>query len=212
MISRILQGRIRRAGSARLHLGCFDQPVEGWINTDVTPHLLVARVPGAAKVLGRVNLLSEIRRRQHMAGTFRRVDYLDVGRRFPYASSSFEAIFSAHMLEHLPPAVAANCLAECLRVLKPGGVMRVGVPDLDLWVENYDRNDPDTFVDAIFEIRQNGGKNRHHWMYNETSLVRTLLGIGFTKVARREYRQGECPDIDVLDNRPDETLFVEAAK
>ena len=195
----------------RLHLGCFDQPVVGWVNTDITSHIRVARVPGAAALLHLVGKLDRERLQQHRAGVFREVRHLDVGRRFPFDDGFVEAIFSAHMLEHLPAPVAMNMVTECHRVLAPGGVMRTGVPDLDLAISRYDPEHPDPFLDTVYESRQQG-KNRHHWMYNETSLRRLLLGVGFTSVVRCAYREGACPDLDLLDNRPDNTMFMEAFK
>jgi hypothetical protein len=35
---------------------------------------------------------------------------------------------------------------------------------------------------------------------------------GFSKIVRCEYQLGKTPDLDTLDNRPEETLFVEAMK
>ena len=196
----------------KLHLGCFDQPVRGWLNTDITPHIWVARVPGLARLMNRVGRLSDHRLAQHQAGVFRSVKYLDLSRRFRLPDASISAIFSAHMLEHLPPEVAANCIRECYRVLRPGGVMRTGVPDLDTLVSRYDPADPDPVVDAIFETQRNGGKNRHYWMYNERSLSRAMMDAGFQSTERRGYREGQCPDLELLDNRPGETLFIEAIK
>jgi SAM-dependent methyltransferase len=196
--------------TTRLHLGCFDRPVPGWVNTDISPHLRITKVPGLPWLVHRVGRMRDERLAQHRAGVFRQVRYLDVSKRFPYDSASVSAIFSSHLLEHLPPQVARNCLSECRRVLAPGGVMRVGVPDLDLLVRAYDPEDPGPFVDAVFETAANDGKNRHFWMYNEQSLTAALRSAGFSTVHRRSYREGRCPDLELLDNRPEETLFVEA--
>ena len=44
-------------------------------------------------------------------------------------------------------------------------------------------------------------------------LLRDLLRVaGFDEVARRAFREGVVSDIETLDNRPEETLFVEARK
>jgi len=53
------------------------------------------------------------------------------------------------MLEHFPKAEAAQFIKECYRVLKPGGIIRIAVPDLEQIVNNYTRllamgkSDPD---------------------------------------------------------------------
>lgn len=56
-----------------------------------------------------------------------------------------------------------------------------------------------------------GGRHQHHRMYDETSLRALLLDVGFSRVDRTSYRQRACPDLEILDNRP-ESLFVEAFK
>jgi transposase InsO family protein len=46
----------------------------------------------------------------------------------PFAPESVDAVFHEHLLEHLPLQVGAALMQECYRVLKPGGILRVGVP------------------------------------------------------------------------------------
>jgi len=49
----------------------------------------------------------------------------------PFADASVDVVYHAHMLEHLEADDARKFLAECHRVLRPGGVVRVVVPDLE---------------------------------------------------------------------------------
>jgi hypothetical protein len=194
-----------------LHLGCFDTPVEGWVNTDITPHIWVARIPMAASALYFSGKLSSQRFAQHRSGIFRRVTYLNVAKKFPYRSDSFRAIFTCHMLEHLYPSVADHCIRECQRVLCRGGVLRIVVPDLDKLIRSYDPAEPDVCLQSIFQDGKGMEKNSHHWHYNYNSLKTLLLSLGFSRVERCEFQVGMCPDIEKLDNRP-ESLFVEAYK
>lgn len=211
-VRRAVRRALREGRPVRLQLGCFDHAISGWINTDVTTHLHIAQIPGLAPALHQIGLLSSQRAEQHRAGVFDDVHYLDVGKPFPVADDTVEAIFHAHVLEHLTPKVAKHCVRESYRVLAPGGVLRVGVPDLDRLVANYDSTDPDSFVHEMFEAAQKRDKNRHFWMYNERSLRRLLHNGGFSDVVRRPYREGRCPDLERLDNRPQKTLFMEATK
>mgnify|MGYP001232386207 CR=1 FL=1 len=126
----------------KLHLGAFDQILPGWINTDVTPHLWIARAPGAARLACLLGLISRERLAQHERGIFAKLRRLDVRRRFPYPDDSVTAVYSSHMLEHIPRSAAAFCLKECHRVLKPGGL-------LALWC--YQRLAIEPALDAIVE-------------------------------------------------------------
>jgi len=54
----------------------------------------------------------------------------DLSRAIPFADASCDVVYSAAMLEHMRRSDAALFIGECYRVLKPGGILRVGVPDL----------------------------------------------------------------------------------
>jgi SAM-dependent methyltransferase len=195
----------------KLHLGCFDQPLAGWVNTDITPHIWVSRIPFAAKLLHSAGRIASKRLAQHQAGIFRQIQYLNLSKRFPYPSNFFGAVFTSHVLEHLYPAAAIHCLVECLRVLRPDGVLRIAVPDLDRMVREYDSADPESFLQEVFQYGVGADKNSHHWHYNYTNLRSRLLGLGFYRVERCDFRVGACPDVQTIDSRPT-SLFVEALK
>lgn len=55
----------------------------------------------------------------------------DVTAPLPFPDCHFDALYHAHLLEHLPRPQALPFLRECRRVLKPGGILRVVVPDLE---------------------------------------------------------------------------------
>jgi SAM-dependent methyltransferase len=197
----------------KLQLGAFDQAHEGWVNTDITPHLLVARVPGLAWALHRLGAIGDERYASHRAGAFRSLRHLDVSRPFRFPDASFECVFASHLLEHLHPDVAERCVREIHRVLEPGGVVRLAVPDLDRIVADYDPADPEPFLWSVYQGRGAAAKRavRHWWHYNAHSLAALLRAAGFREVERCEYREGRCPDLELIDNRPG-SLFVEAVK
>jgi predicted SAM-dependent methyltransferase len=49
-----------------------------------------------------------------------------------FADGSFDTVYASHVLEHLDyQGELQNTLAQCLRVLKPGGVVQISVPDME---------------------------------------------------------------------------------
>ena len=196
---------------ARLHFGAFNCPRDGWINTDVTPHLRIARVPGLAWALHKLRRMTDARYAEHQAGVFRRLHYLNVTRGWPFSNEKFEAVFSSHVLEHLPLRGARVCLSESYRCLRRGGVLRISVPDLDKHIADFSREQAADWAINFFEANETSEKNMHHFMYNFNSLSAMMREAGFQQVTRRDFQQGECPDVQELDNRP-ESLFVEAVK
>lgn len=48
----------------------------------------------------------------------------------PLASATMEVVYSSHFIEHVPRPRVRALLLECHRVLKPGGLLRLVVPDL----------------------------------------------------------------------------------
>jgi predicted SAM-dependent methyltransferase len=197
----------------KLHLGAFDCAINGWVNTDITPHIAVSKIPGAVRVLHALGKLNETRYAQHRDGRFRSLKYMDLTKPLPYPSGSVAAVFSSHVFEHLFPDEVERLIREIHRVLAPDGVCRVSVPDLDKALSAYTRENPEEFLEILFAVKQRKDINHgHHWGYTGPSLKRLFEAAGFARVEEMDYRTGRCPDIDRLDNRPDESLFVEAVK
>ena len=65
------------------------------------------------------------------------VEALDLAASLPLATASVDVVYHAHVLEHLQLEAGRVFLTECLRVLKPGGTVRVVVPDLQGAAERY---------------------------------------------------------------------------
>jgi len=55
----------------------------------------------------------------------------DLSKGIPFPGSTADIVYHAAVLEHIRRADAPAFLAECLRILRPGGVLRIGVPDLE---------------------------------------------------------------------------------
>ncbi|AFY62263.1 glycosyltransferase [Synechococcus sp. PCC 6312] len=61
----------------------------------------------------------------------------DLKQGIPFADQSFDLVYHSHVLEHFPKALADNFIKECYRVLRPGGVIRIVVPDLEQITRQY---------------------------------------------------------------------------
>lgn len=195
----------------KLNLGSFDRIFPGWINTDITPHIFVTKVPFLADVMFSLRKLDKERYDEHKKGIFRQLTYLDLTKKFPWDDNSVDAAYTSHVLEHLYLEGALNCILEVYRVLKPGGIFRIAVPDLDQLIKSYDSSCPEVFLTEFLEATQTLEKNRHHWHYNENSLRKILQEAGFRDIVRREYRESKISGIAEKEERP-ESLFMECVK
>jgi predicted SAM-dependent methyltransferase len=62
--------------------------------------------------------------------------HFDLSKKFPYSNSTVEFIFHEHFLEHLDETDGYNFMKECFRVLKPGGCMRISIPNVEAFFEH----------------------------------------------------------------------------
>lgn len=65
---------------------------------------------------------------------------------FPFADNSVAFFYSSHTLEHIPQEYCQHVLDEMHRCLRCGGAVRLALPDFDLALEAFRRNNPDFFV------------------------------------------------------------------
>jgi SAM-dependent methyltransferase len=67
---------------------------------------------------------------------------------FPqHTDNSIDGIYLGQMIEHLNPIYETpKFLNECFRMLKPGGIIRITTPDLDLLLQHYIDNKMDKFI------------------------------------------------------------------
>lgn len=65
---------------------------------------------------------------------------INVKKRLPFLNDSIDAIYHSHLLEHLERQQAKKFLSECYRIIKPNGIMRVAVPDLQIICKEYLKN------------------------------------------------------------------------
>jgi SAM-dependent methyltransferase len=64
----------------------------------------------------------------------------DISKLENFSDNSIELIYACHVLEHFSHEEAVRVLRRWFQVLKPGGVLRVSVPDIDRIVKIYTDN------------------------------------------------------------------------
>lgn len=62
---------------------------------------------------------------------------VDINKGLPFSSESISVCYSSHVLEHLEKDSARNLIAECFRIMKRDGVIRLVLPDLEALMHEY---------------------------------------------------------------------------
>tara|TARA_Y100000588_G_scaffold378576_1_gene459317 strand:+ start:790 stop:1500 length:711 start_codon:yes stop_codon:yes gene_type:complete len=117
------------------------------------------------------------------------------GDRLDFPDDTFTFIFSEHLLEHFQHEVANSLIREMARVLMPGGVLRICVPDAKL--RNYLPPEPEGYPEKL--PWDHPEKHKVRWtMY---SLSDALIEAGLNPIALQYCDT----DSNFYDNHP-ETL------
>ena len=221
---------LARSPRPRLHLGCGEHVLDGWLNAD----LAFARP---------------------------QVMHVDATRALPFADGTFVYIYSAYMIGSLAVEEAAALLRECLRVLAPGGKVRIATIDLAFllglyrthgdsvhgryvqWAiarrlapcrhslcrnmpSSHDSGDGDSGSSRTQGVADGVFLNHHlhapsaRFVYDEPVLKAMLRQAGFSNAARCELNGSEDADLRDLANEermPDgflqlECLVIEGTK
>lgn len=117
-----------------LNLGCGSRTSRYCVNIDWSPYLRLKRNRVAAGV---APALLRGERRERFQQLDESIVVHDLRRRLPIEDSTVDAVYHSHVLEHFDRSAAGSFLAEINRVLRPGGVHRVVVPDFEASCRRY---------------------------------------------------------------------------
>jgi predicted SAM-dependent methyltransferase len=173
----------------KLHLGCGTVTPSGWVNSDVRP--------GAG-----VDLVA------------------DLIKGLPVKDESFDAVVSIHALCELGVWDQVPVLKEIHRVLKPGGVLRLSLPDLDVNIKQYQARNQSHFQLYQWDTVAGNFITQVLWhstircFYTREFVEELLKKAGFSQVNHVSFgtTSTRWPVLATLDNRQQESLFVEAVK
>lgn len=213
------------SATLRCNIGCGQTPTVGWRNFDNSASLLLARIPFLPWMLCRSGVIAASQYAFIQFARTQRLEYADAVKGLPLANNTVEVIYSSHMFEHLDRDEASAFLDEAKRVLCPGGIIRLVVPDIAKQIDKYfESKDADTFLTSTHLTRLRPktigdrlrtlivGTRHHQWMYDGGSLSKLLSSKGFRNV--RIQAPGETsifnPGSLDLYERADESVYVEA--
>ncbi len=208
----------------RLNIGCGPIQPEGWVNIDSSMR---------AKLASRANWLDNllVAMRILPPTEFNRSTVIqDVSRPMRFADNSVDAIYCGEILEHFTKDVGQQFLHECFRILAPGGVLRIRVPDnyifwkkytqqyeavlakpREEWNEDHERWTTMFFRDICTRrLLLSSIGHYHKWMYDEITLILAFERAGFVDVQRKRMHDSLIGDIAAVEVR--ENLIVEGVK
>ena len=197
-----------------LNIGSGPAVAPGWISIDGSWQARFTGRPMAAR------LVAWLTGRQvgHWPAGIR---CLDVRRGLPFVDSSASVVYSSHLIEHLFRDEAGALLRDALRVLVPGGICRIVVPDMRSMVQWYvepngaaPANGEAPRSDRLMEMlgvsspsapprsilgayRRLTDFDRHKWMYDEPGLIALFRESGFACPVARRPLESDIPR-DVL--------------
>lgn len=200
----------------KINLGCGLAVAPQWVNIDGSLNSLVSNLPKffhkiAYRLTGANRYYSEAEYCR-LLGQHIFVHH-DLSYGIPFNDNTVDFVYSSHFLEHLFLKDAAFILKESLRVLKPGGVVRISVPDLAYAIKLYNDGKKKEMLENYFFVNDDDSYYaRHKYMYDYSLLSEALQIAGFKEIRQCAFQAGATPDLKLLDNREDESLFIEAFK
>ncbi len=149
---------------------------------------------------------------------------------WPWAENSVTHVAAAHFIEHIDLNQCLWFCGQAYNVLKPGGVIRLSCPDLEVYARNYVAGNQDFFSNQeiikactfktaltssqIFAAKAYDSGGAHKWFHDFSSLKSVLERAGFVDVKKVDRLEGKTPDLAKLElaGREIETVYVEAVK
>lgn len=109
--------------------------------------------------------------------------WTDISRPLPFPDGSLDGVYLEEVIEHVPRPVGKKLLMEVLRVLKPGGRVRITTPSLDYFMRlTADTPQSTEAINDIFYL------HGHRHIYSNSELESLLAEVGFGVVLPSSFR------------------------
>lgn len=188
----------------------------GWISLDWSLSAILAKFPYFYQIKKLLFKLNLINKNILDAKWPRNITIWDMRLGVPFRNNSVDIVYASHFLEHLQKKKALNFLNRCFSILKPGGTIRLLIPDIDIIINKYQK---DFYIDPISATNElnlrffEDGQHKH--MYNFSTLKDTLSEVGFKNIKKLNFRKSKIKDINKLETLRltyYTSLYVEATK
>ena len=204
--------------------GCGKCAPDNWVNFDVSPNLRLEKLP----------IIGSLFVRKEWGAYPKNVKHGNIIKSHPgIKNESCEAIYCSHVLEHLTYFNMQIALKNTYQMLKKGGVFRLVVPDMEVYVNAYldDKRSGNksachhliintlmspekrstTLKDKIITLF---GNSKHQWNYDYESMYLELEKVGFKNIRRAILNDSKNQAFkDVEDKgRFDYSLAIECIK
>ena len=210
----------------KINLGSWAHAPESWINIDGSWNAWLSQRPRLRRVAEAVGVLPDWASDTEWPPN---IVVHDLRKPLPFPDGFAAAIYGSHVLEHLYLDEAERLLAECFRVLRPGGILRLVVPDLRAVVDEYLGERP--FADSEQKAAELSRADRmnerlglrdrhapqgnpayrtyaalkdfhsHKWMYDAESLTARFEAAGFGDVREQGYLESRIEEIEEVELR-----------
>ena len=123
-------------------------------------------------------------------GNYSHLDSHDITK-IPYGDNSVDLIYASHVLEYFNREEAIAILKEWKRVLKPGGMLRLAVPNFKIIAELYISQgyDLESFLGPLYgEMNMRNSTIYHTTCYDYKSLKNLLISIEFCDVVYYDWK------------------------
>ena len=126
-----------------------------------------------------------------------RVDKIeDVKHLSSIEDDSYDIIYGSHILEHFGRYEYKDVLKTWFKKLRPGGILRLAVPDLDKIIEHYNKTHDLSLITGLLVGGQRNKYDYHGMIFTKENLTKSLLDVGFYKVKEWDWRKTSHREID----------------
>ncbi len=193
-----------------INYGCGLSAPDEWHNFDASPTLKLQRLP----LVG--ILFKKVLKPRFPSN----IKYGDIIIGLPKINdNSVDGVYCSHVLEHLAYNEMIKAIENTYKILKPGGIFRLVMPDFENLIDSYLERKKQKNSDAsIIFMRNTGmalenrqksikavlsevlGNSRHQWLWDEAATIQQLKEAGFSHIRRCEYNDSKDPLFKLVEN------------